>query len=209
MSLRRAQANRAMEALGLKNQSELSRALGISAPVVSTALRSGGHLPATWIETLRTKHGLNPEWLLQGTGPKFLADAPSGASLAQVRADKDQAVADLAAAKADLSRARAADPAAPLPTPPCPRQPASNPAPSFARGAGGLPLLSAEVTVDTTGMIHSFAEAREMIFDLFQGARMADVAEGMSQDLAAYVSGTADPSTPLRILAGALALNRR
>lgn len=209
MSLRRAQANRAMEALGLKNQSELARALGLTAPTVSNALHGGGHLPATWVETLRVKHGLNPAWVLGGTGTKFLTDAPSGASLAQVRADKDQAVADLAVAKANLSRAGAADPAEPLPAPPCPRQPASNPASSFAQGAGGLPLLSAEVTVDTTCLIHAFAEARELIFDVFQGARLADVAEGMAQDLTAYSSGTADPATPLRILAGALALNGR
>ncbi len=209
MSLRRAQANRAMEALGLKNQSELARALGLSAPVVSTALRGGGHLPATWIEVLRTRHGLNPEWVLGGTGSKFLADAPSGASLPQVLAEKAQAEADLAAAKAEQARAGAAEPADPLPAPPSPRQPASNPASSVGRGTGGLPSLSSPVSVNTPGLIHSFAEGLEIIFDLFPGMTRADVAESMRQDLTAYASGTADPETPLRLLAGALALNGR
>lgn len=52
-------------------QQELAELLGIRQSSIADAKRRGS-IPSDWVLTLFVKLGINPDWLLQGTGPVFL-----------------------------------------------------------------------------------------------------------------------------------------
>ena len=60
--------DRMVGAVGGKTQGDLGAALGISQASISDAKRKG-KIPPEWIVRLSTERGLNPSWLLTGSGP--------------------------------------------------------------------------------------------------------------------------------------------
>ena len=62
---------RACEALGIGNLSELADILGVNRSSITQA-RKKGTVPANWLLELFRNRGLNPEWLEGGIGPKQL-----------------------------------------------------------------------------------------------------------------------------------------
>ena len=58
-------------ALGIKNLSELATILRVNRSSVTQA-RKNDSVPANWLLALMRSHGLNPDWLEGGAGPKLL-----------------------------------------------------------------------------------------------------------------------------------------
>lgn len=56
---------------GIRTQQALANLLEISQSSIADAKRRGS-IPADWVLTLFVKLGINPDWLLQGTGPAYL-----------------------------------------------------------------------------------------------------------------------------------------
>lgn len=68
---------RLLTACGVKNDSELSRILGLSSQAVSKA-RQAGNVPAAWIPKVSERFGVSTDWLFFGEGPiKRLESAPT------------------------------------------------------------------------------------------------------------------------------------
>ncbi len=63
--------NRVAKALGIKNLSELAAALQVNRSSITQA-RKKDSIPANWLLALFRSHGLNPDWLENGEGPKWL-----------------------------------------------------------------------------------------------------------------------------------------
>ena len=68
---------RIKESTGLRTQTEIANALGISQSSVSDALRRG-ETPATWLVTLLEKYSLNPFWIKTGRGFQYMAPVSTG-----------------------------------------------------------------------------------------------------------------------------------
>ena len=62
---------RAARALGIKSLSELATILGVNRSSITQA-RKKNSIPANWLLSLFRSHGLNPDWLEGGDGPKWL-----------------------------------------------------------------------------------------------------------------------------------------
>lgn len=54
-----------------RTQQELAELLGICQSGIADAKRRGA-IPPDWVLTLFSKLGVNPDWLMQGIGPKYL-----------------------------------------------------------------------------------------------------------------------------------------
>lgn len=59
------------DAIGLRNQNELSAAIGVNSSSITQA-RKRDKIPANWILKLCLKYGLNPNWLEKDIGPAFI-----------------------------------------------------------------------------------------------------------------------------------------
>lgn len=73
--------SRVFESAGCRTQIELAKLLGIRQSSISDAKKRNS-IPAEWLVTLLRLRNVNPEWILSGTGPKFLSRAPDGKDLA-------------------------------------------------------------------------------------------------------------------------------
>ncbi len=73
-----AQLARVFEAAGCRTQVELAAVLDISQPSISDAKRRGA-IPSDWLVKLLQQRGVNPDWILDGIGPKFLAPSDNPA----------------------------------------------------------------------------------------------------------------------------------
>lgn len=62
---------RIYDATGTRVQKDLADVLGIGQSGVSIANRTG-HIPADWLLTLMRNHGINPDWILTGEGPRLV-----------------------------------------------------------------------------------------------------------------------------------------
>ncbi|WP_035063787.1 helix-turn-helix domain-containing protein [Nitratidesulfovibrio termitidis] len=62
---------RVYEVTGTSVQKDLARVLGIGQSSVSIVNRTG-NIPADWLLTLLRSHGINPDWILTGTGPRLV-----------------------------------------------------------------------------------------------------------------------------------------
>lgn len=65
--------DRMIRAIGVKNQSELGKVLGVSQTSISEAKRKG-RVPAEWLLRLATEKKLNPNWLLTGQGAILISE---------------------------------------------------------------------------------------------------------------------------------------
>lgn len=65
---------RVFEAAGCRTQMELAAFLGIRQSSVSDA-KKRGVIPSDWLLTLLRLHGVNPQWVLRGEGPRLLRPA--------------------------------------------------------------------------------------------------------------------------------------
>jgi hypothetical protein len=65
---------RLKEAIGVKTDIDLARALGIRQSSVASA-RERKSIPPKWIIELSHKHAISSDWLLYGEGPKYRKDA--------------------------------------------------------------------------------------------------------------------------------------
>ena len=59
------------KALGM-NQQEMAESLGIAQPTYSQLEKKVHAVSAKYVELLRLKHGINPEWLTTGEGDMFI-----------------------------------------------------------------------------------------------------------------------------------------
>lgn len=66
------QLSRLKLATGRRTQAELAEFLGVKQSAVTDAARRG-KLPTKWLLALVIYKGVNPEWLLTGCGPCYLA----------------------------------------------------------------------------------------------------------------------------------------
>ena len=57
--------------LSIRSQVELAEVLAMKQSVISDAKRRNG-IPLAWLLKLRDLHGINPDWLAEGTGPTHL-----------------------------------------------------------------------------------------------------------------------------------------
>ena len=73
-----AQLARVFEAAGCRTQLELAAVLEISQPSISDAKRRGA-IPSDWLIKLLHLRGINPSWIKDGTGPRFLAPSDDAA----------------------------------------------------------------------------------------------------------------------------------
>lgn len=64
---------RFMEAAQCNTQEELANFLGIRQALISDAKRRN-ELPSAWLEILKEKQGINPEWVLKGKGSKRITE---------------------------------------------------------------------------------------------------------------------------------------
>ena len=64
--------SRVFDAAGCRTQIELANLLGIRQSSISDAKKRNS-VPAEWLVTLLRLRGVNPEWILSGSGPKFLS----------------------------------------------------------------------------------------------------------------------------------------
>ena len=65
---------RVFEATGCRTQMELAKVLGIRQSSISDAKKRNA-IPADWLLTLIRDYNINPEWVIQGVGPKYLYKA--------------------------------------------------------------------------------------------------------------------------------------
>lgn len=63
---------RVFEAAGCRTQLDLAAVLDISQSSISDAKRRGA-IPADWLIKLLYLRGVNPAWIMDGIGPRFLA----------------------------------------------------------------------------------------------------------------------------------------
>ncbi|MCL1939698.1 MAG: helix-turn-helix domain containing protein [Desulfovibrionaceae bacterium] len=63
--------SRVFEAAECRTQIELASLLGIRQSSISDAKKRNS-IPAEWLVTLLRLRGVNPEWILSGSGPRFL-----------------------------------------------------------------------------------------------------------------------------------------
>lgn len=73
-----ARLSRVFEAAGARTQCELAVALDIRQSSISDAKRRGV-IPSTWLVKLLYVRGVNPAWVMDGIGPKFLAPSDDSA----------------------------------------------------------------------------------------------------------------------------------
>lgn len=66
--------DRILKSTGTRTQVELTALLGIKQSSISYA-KKRGNIPSDWLLKLYRSHGLNPDWLLTGEGPRYLAPA--------------------------------------------------------------------------------------------------------------------------------------
>jgi phage repressor protein C with HTH and peptisase S24 domain len=71
---------RASEALGITNLAELAEILKVNRSSITQA-RKKDSVPANWLLELFRRHGLNPDWLEGGSGPKRLRPDDDGEAL--------------------------------------------------------------------------------------------------------------------------------
>ena len=77
--------DRIKEATGVKTQKELADLLDVPQPSISDAKKKGS-LPAVWLVKLCNSYDLNPKWVQDGIGPKFIgrgSEAESASSETQ------------------------------------------------------------------------------------------------------------------------------
>lgn len=76
-----ARLSRVFEAAGCQTQAELAAILDVRQSGISDAKRRGT-IPPEWLIKLLYLHGVNPAWIMDGIGPKFLApcDSPADAN---------------------------------------------------------------------------------------------------------------------------------
>lgn len=67
---------RILEATGTTKQTELAAVLGVRQSSISDAL-SRGSVPPRWLFILLTRFHAHPEWILSGSGPKFMELVPT------------------------------------------------------------------------------------------------------------------------------------
>ena len=65
----RTELDRVKLALGIRDDWNLAKALGIETEELSEHQKSGHGLPAPWLDILLSKYGLNPAWVQDGTYP--------------------------------------------------------------------------------------------------------------------------------------------
>ena len=72
---------RVFEAAGCRTQLELAAVLDIRQSSISDAKKRGA-IPSDWLVKLLQLRGVNPDWIMDGVGPKFLApsDNPANAN---------------------------------------------------------------------------------------------------------------------------------
>ena len=63
---------RVFEAAGCRTQLELAAILDIRQSSISDAKRRGA-IPSDWLVKILQLRGVNPDWIMDGIGPKFLA----------------------------------------------------------------------------------------------------------------------------------------
>ena len=68
---------RLIEASECRTQKELAEFLGVKPPAVAAARRRKA-IPSSWLITSLRMRGVNPDWVLTGNGPRFLAPAEPG-----------------------------------------------------------------------------------------------------------------------------------
>ena len=64
---------RVSEATGISSQNDLASALKINRSAITQAKKLNS-IPARWLLQLYRTYGLNPDWLVTGTGPRFAKD---------------------------------------------------------------------------------------------------------------------------------------
>ena len=69
--------DRVAGALGIQNLSELAATLRVNRSSITQA-RKKNSIPANWLLALFRSHGLNPDWLEGGAGPKWLKPGNAG-----------------------------------------------------------------------------------------------------------------------------------
>ncbi len=75
-----AQLARVFEAAGCRTQLELAAVLDIRQSSISDAKRRRA-IPSDWLVKLLYLRGVNPTWIMSGTGPKFLAPSADPADV--------------------------------------------------------------------------------------------------------------------------------
>lgn len=75
-----AQLARVFEAAGCRTQLELAAILDIRQSSISDAKRRGA-IPSDWLIKLLCLRGINPTWIMDGIGPKFLAPSDNLADI--------------------------------------------------------------------------------------------------------------------------------
>ena len=73
-----ARLSRVFEAAGCRTQLELAAILDIRQSSISDAKRRGA-IPSEWLIKLLYLRGVNPTWIMDGIGPKFLAPSDDAA----------------------------------------------------------------------------------------------------------------------------------
>jgi len=68
---------RLIEASECRTQKELAEFLGVKPPAVAAARRRKT-IPSSWLITSLRMRGVNPDWVITGNGPRFLAPAEPG-----------------------------------------------------------------------------------------------------------------------------------
>ncbi len=72
-----AQFARVLEVAGCRTQTELAVVLDIQQSSISDAKKRGS-IPPDWLLRLLRLRGVNPDWIMLGSGPKFLAPVAGG-----------------------------------------------------------------------------------------------------------------------------------
>ncbi|VFQ45967.1 LexA family transcriptional regulator [Desulfoluna butyratoxydans] len=82
--------DRIMEATGLSSQRELADLLNVSVQSISNQKKKEG-IPAPWLLTLCDSHDLNPKWIRDGVGPKYIGrDGKDGSACHQPEEESQQ-----------------------------------------------------------------------------------------------------------------------
>ncbi len=65
---------RLFKALNVQTQAALGKKLNITQPSISKA-RKDGRIPQKWLDKALTLYNVNPQWVMQGLGPRLLSPA--------------------------------------------------------------------------------------------------------------------------------------
>lgn len=88
--------SRMFEAAGCRTQVELASLLGIQQSSISDAKRRN-RVPAKWLVAILRLRGVNPEWVLHGTAPKYIdLETESSTERMSLEADKISRAGDAA-----------------------------------------------------------------------------------------------------------------